>query len=269
MTVSSERSGDLTLGGGSSKAEVNGKATRTRSFEKGQLLPERKCIDLLNILLPKWKIPYYTTADDWRSHRHEYLRRLLIALHSADVTVASAQAREYAGRQDAEGRALERQAQRSLDSLNRPPFEWEESNKKLWTDTLNRNLQVELSKASGLIVFEGDFRKPAQSSGGRVFEATFGNIPRRITFRFSLLGLQKAEPIIDGLNLRIFGSIIHQLGDGNYIEILPSRFSDGRTAQAVPGADRQNDWTKCSPETTIGIVLVGPGYKPSVRSKCA
>jgi hypothetical protein len=52
-TVSSERSGDIDVGVGNSKAELSGKGTETASFQRQNLSPERKCIDVLNILLPK------------------------------------------------------------------------------------------------------------------------------------------------------------------------------------------------------------------------
>ena len=72
-TLATERSGGVTVGVGGSKAEASGKVTETSSYQQ-DLTPDRKCVQLLNILLSRRKVPYYTTAADWQEHELDRIK---------------------------------------------------------------------------------------------------------------------------------------------------------------------------------------------------
>ena len=64
-TISSERSGLVSLGVGDSKAEGSGKTTETSSYKRQNSSTERKCIELLDFLLKNHRITVPTTVRRW------------------------------------------------------------------------------------------------------------------------------------------------------------------------------------------------------------
>jgi len=220
-TVSSERSGAVTLGAAGSNAELSGKATQTTSFQRQNLSPERKCIDLLNTLLPKWKIPYYTTADDWRQHEFEHLQRVLRTASTTSATLMADEAIVLSGRKDARGRDMAepfaKLYDQALKELAKPQNA--ELVKKELAPAVERNLRSEMARLSGLVLLEGTFRRV--SGQAELFEETFGYAPQRVLFRFSPPKRQSPEPIADGSHLRVFGNVVQQLNAGNHVDILP------------------------------------------------
>jgi hypothetical protein len=222
-TVSSEHSGELTLGAAASKAELSGKATQTTSYERQNLSPERKCINLLNALLPRWKVAYYTTVDEWLEHDIEHVRRVLAASTRASADLTADEARMLAGQKDIHGRDMGepflKLNEQFMKELSKP-----EDAKALRMRLLpvaERNLRLKLSGLQGLLIVDGNFRKVSISAQNQIFEATFGSVPRRVAFRFSLDNQQRAEHMDDRSHLRVFGSVVHQLNGGDHIDILP------------------------------------------------
>jgi hypothetical protein len=222
-TVSSEHSGDLTLGTAASKAELSGKATQTTSYERQNLSPQRKCINLLNALLPRWKIAYYSTVDEWREHEIEHLRRVLAASARASADLVADEARMLAGQKDIHGKDMGEPFLKLNEQFVKELIKPEDAKalKRRLLPAAERNLRLELAELQGLLVVDGTFRKVSTSVQNQIFEATFGYVPRRVAFRFSLDKQQKAEPMDDGSHLRVFGSVVHQLNGGDHIDILP------------------------------------------------
>jgi hypothetical protein len=82
-------------------------------------------------------------------------------------------------------------------------------------------MMEELSKVSGFVLIEGNFRRYTDPNGGVYFSEEFSNAPRPISFRFRIRDWGKAQPITDGMKLRVYGNITHQLGSTDYIEVNP------------------------------------------------
>jgi len=221
-TISSERSRSLIFGVGGSKAEGSGKASEISSYQRKDLSAERKCVELINTLLSKQKMPYYTTATDWNEHELERIRRVLAAsiINLADLMEDGTKI--IAEREESKAKSLQKVqldlSSKLRDTLLQP--QTKEELKRL-QEGANRSMQVELSRASGLVIFDGSFRKIVETPDNQIFEALFAKTPRRITFRFALGAQKKASPIKEGGRLRVFGSIIHELESGGYVEILP------------------------------------------------
>jgi hypothetical protein len=167
-------------------------------------------------------MPYYTTAADWQEHELERLRRVLAAstINLADLMADGAKI--IAEREDPKAKSLQK-AQLDLSSKLRDTLLKPETKEELTRlqQGANRSMQVELSRAGGLVIFDGAFRKIVDTPDNQSFEALFANAPRRITFRFAFGTQKKAGLIKEGGRLRVFGNIIHQLDRGSYVEILP------------------------------------------------
>ena len=91
---------------------------------------------------------------------------------------------------------------------------------RLLHDT-NQAMNAELSRADGLVIVDGEFQEIKETPPSQAFEAAFSEAPRPIKFRFRLETHKGAEPIAGRLRLRILGKIVHQMGEGEYIDIFP------------------------------------------------
>ena len=221
-TTSTERTAEATIGIGGSKVEAGGKLASTSSFQKQEPAAERQCIELINSLLSTRKVPYYTTAIDWRQHEFEYLNRALAINSSKTVAdLISAEMAVLATSNPGTKDATERLRQLSGTVQQAAPQREDKKDIQGLKRQVDLSMQNELNHLGGLVVLEEVFNRMEGPNGSQSFEAIFSESPIKIAFRFSLQTRQQSEPIKDGLRLRVFGNVIHPLNKGEYIEVFP------------------------------------------------
>jgi hypothetical protein len=215
-TLATEGAGAIMVGVGGSKVEASGKVTATSLYQK-ELTPQQKCIELMNVLLMARKVLYFTTAADWKEHELERAKEAQRSAATGLEDLAAAEAKVFPSLGYTNGKLIEiaRQLRRTLSEP-----ESQEDVKRLEQGASQAMIR-QLSRAEGLAILDGLFQEAAGPPENQTFETTFSAAPRVIKFRFHLKPQARGEPITGRLHLRVLGTIIHQMGEGNHMDIFP------------------------------------------------
>jgi hypothetical protein len=178
------------------KAERSSGASQTSAFKSTEFSPDRKCLELINTTLEHGTARYYTDSQGWVGREaQKYLTGLFDA-----------------AQRDGKARST---------PLSQPERDAMRARSAAFGHDLVPRMIEELSNASGFVLIEGIFHRHSKPSGGVYFSEEFSSTPRPISFRFTLTEWTILLPATDGMRLRVFGNITHQLGSTDYIEVHP------------------------------------------------
>lgn len=178
------------------KGEKSSGSTQTSAFKSTEFSPERKCLELINATVEQNTASYYTNSQEWKGRE---FRKYVIG-----VADAAKKNSTYRGGplSDGERDLIRKQA-------------------TVFAQNLESRMLDELKNLNGFVLVEGAFHKHIDQRAEAYFSEEFSVKPDPVSFRFAVPAWVKSQPFADGVRLRVYGNITHQLLNTNYIEIHP------------------------------------------------